>query len=102
MWAGFACCVAPQRGSQATERELDEILGQDQPVVEVQTPRESRLRIPEVLVDFDLPIVAYRKQREKRLLPAPGAAAHPVVSSDEAPPEAPDDPTAPDDSDAAA
>lgn len=43
------------------------ILGQDQPVVEAQRPTESRLRIPEVLVPFDLPIVAYRKQREGRL-----------------------------------
>ncbi len=78
------------------------ILGQDQPVVEVQTPKESRVRIPEVLVDFDLPIVAYRKQRERRLLPAPGDAALPVVPSDEVPQEALSDPTAPDGSDAAA
>ncbi|MCO4770785.1 MAG: aromatic ring-hydroxylating dioxygenase subunit alpha [Deltaproteobacteria bacterium] len=56
------------------------ILNQDRAVVEAQTPKESRLRIPEVLVPFDRAIVAYRKQRESRLLSdSPGATSLPVL-----------------------
>jgi phenylpropionate dioxygenase-like ring-hydroxylating dioxygenase large terminal subunit len=43
------------------------VLRQDQGVVEAQRPKESRLRMEEVLVPFDRPILAYRAQREKRL-----------------------------------
>jgi len=40
------------------------ILGQDTPVVETQPAEETRLRMGEVLVPSDAPIIAYRRWRE--------------------------------------
>jgi len=40
------------------------VLVQDQAVVEVQTPQITALRSDEVLVSFDRPIIAFRRQRE--------------------------------------
>ncbi|MCB9678955.1 MAG: aromatic ring-hydroxylating dioxygenase subunit alpha [Alphaproteobacteria bacterium] len=45
------------------------VLGQDTPVVETQPAEETRLRMGEVLVPSDAPIIAYRRWREAHRAP---------------------------------
>lgn len=61
------------------------ILRQDTPLVESQPPGESRLRMGEVLVPSDGPIIAYRRWREPlRAEWDPFARAHPATRSADA------------------
>ena len=64
------------------------VLRQDTPVVETQPAAETRLRMGEVLVPSDAPIIAYRRWRESRRARfSPGRRLRSVPPDDEEPAE---------------
>lgn len=59
------------------------VLVQDQRVVEAQRPKDTRVKMEEILVPFDQPVIAFRRQRaEWRVDPDPGGEVVPLRRAD--------------------